>query len=88
VELVLLVAPNAGPVALFAAAAVLVAAFAIPNPLGQNALRPANLWIYGHTHHAVDVRLGRTRLLCNPYGYQRRPDEQKNGFSWETTVDV
>jgi predicted phosphodiesterase len=47
-----------------------------------------DLWIYGHTHHAVDVEVGRTRLLCNPYGYAGRADEQDNGFLWELTADV
>lgn len=47
-----------------------------------------DLWIYGHTHQAVDVQLGRTRLLCNPYGYKFRRDEMGNGFFWELTADV
>jgi predicted phosphohydrolase len=32
------------------------------------------LWVFGHTHHAVDVMLGKTRLVANPYGY---PQERK-----------
>lgn len=28
-----------------------------------------DLWISGHTHHPVDVRLGPTRLVSNPHGY-------------------
>ena len=27
------------------------------------------LWIHGHMHDAVDVRLGMTRILANPHGY-------------------
>ena len=30
-----------------------------------------SLWIHGHTHHSVDVRVGETRILCNPGGYDR-----------------
>ncbi|OXR38663.1 serine/threonine protein phosphatase [Pseudomonas jessenii] len=36
----------------------------------------ADLWIFGHTHRAVDVTLGRCRLISNPRGY---PGEQ-TGF--------
>ncbi|MDE0371610.1 MAG: hypothetical protein OXI73_03580, partial [Rhodospirillales bacterium] len=27
------------------------------------------LWIHGHVHNAVDVTVGRTRILANPHGY-------------------
>jgi Icc-related predicted phosphoesterase len=27
------------------------------------------LWIHGHTHESIDVRVGKTRILCNPHGY-------------------
>lgn len=26
-------------------------------------------WMFGHTHESVDMTIGDTRLLCNPYGY-------------------
>ena len=26
-------------------------------------------WLFGHTHDAVDLTLGNTRLVCNPHGY-------------------
>jgi predicted phosphodiesterase len=35
-----------------------------------------DVWIFGHTHHAIDVELGDCRLVSNPLGY---PDEQ-TGF--------
>jgi len=28
------------------------------------------LWIFGHTHDSVDMMIGETRLICNPYGYE------------------
>lgn len=40
--------------------------------------RPA-LWIHGHTHESVDTRVGETRIVCNPYGYQDL--EPNRGFS-------
>lgn len=27
-------------------------------------------WMFGHTHDSVDVMIGPTRMLCNPYGYE------------------
>jgi len=27
------------------------------------------LWIHGHVHNAVDVTVGRTRIIANPHGY-------------------
>ena len=32
--------------------------------------RPA-LWVHGHVHQAVDFRIGRTRALANPRGYDK-----------------
>jgi len=26
-------------------------------------------WLFGHTHDAIDLTLGNTRLVCNPHGY-------------------
>lgn len=34
------------------------------------ARRPA-IWIHGHTHTSVDVMVGTTRIVCNPFGYAR-----------------
>ncbi|WP_248885926.1 metallophosphoesterase [Acidithiobacillus acidisediminis] len=31
-----------------------------------------DVWIHGHLHDPVDYRIGKTRVLCNPWGY---PDE-------------
>jgi Icc-related predicted phosphoesterase len=28
------------------------------------------LWIHGHVHTKFDYRIGETRILCNPYGYE------------------
>lgn len=32
--------------------------------------RQPRLWIHGHTHESMDYRIGETRVLCNPYGYE------------------
>jgi hypothetical protein len=39
--------------------------------------RQPRLWIHGHTHESMDYAVGRTRVLCNPYGYEEvEPNEQ------------
>jgi hypothetical protein len=42
-----------------------------PAPIegGRNSLRPADLWIYGHTHESEDVTIGYTRVVSNAKGY-------------------
>lgn len=27
------------------------------------------LWVHGHTHESVDLTVGATRIVCNPFGY-------------------
>lgn len=34
-----------------------------------------DLWVHGHSHAAVDYRIGTTRVVCNPRGY---PGEETN----------
>jgi Icc-related predicted phosphoesterase len=31
--------------------------------------RRPRLWFHGHTHTSCDYAIGRTRVVCNPYGY-------------------
>lgn len=31
-------------------------------------------WLFGHTHDCVDITLGTTRLIANPYGYHCNPN--------------
>ncbi len=35
----------------------------------RNSLRPADLWVYGHTHESEDVTIGCTRVVSNAKGY-------------------
>ncbi|MER8911424.1 metallophosphoesterase family protein [Mesorhizobium sp. M0854] len=46
------------------------------------------LWICGHTHYPSDVRVGRTRIVCNPMGYLRVASERDNGFQWDLVIDT
>jgi Icc-related predicted phosphoesterase len=31
-------------------------------------------WLFGHTHSNVDITLGTTRVIANPYGYGKNPN--------------
>jgi predicted phosphodiesterase len=42
----------------------------------------ADVWIFGHTHHAVDTVVSGCRVVSNPKGY---PGE-RSGFSSEFTA--
>lgn len=44
----------------------------------------ANAWIFGHTHHAVDIDLGGCRLISNPRGYPR----ESTGFAPDFMIDT
>ncbi|MER9371162.1 metallophosphoesterase [Mesorhizobium sp. M0491] len=45
--------------------------------------RPA-LWVHGHTHDTCDYRVGSTRILCNPRGY----DDENIAFDPALVVGV
>lgn len=49
--------------------------------------RGAKVWIFGHTHDHIDVKLGSTICVCNPRGY---PHERQSGneFNPSTFIDV
>jgi hypothetical protein len=36
---------------------------------GHGALRPADVWAYGHTHESEDTLIGQTRVVSNSKGY-------------------
>ncbi|GLR89741.1 metallophosphoesterase [Bradyrhizobium iriomotense] len=44
---------------------------------GRGALRPPNLWIYGHTHESFDLLVGETRVVSNAKGYGPWPGQQR-----------
>ena len=43
------------------------------------------LWIHGHTHHNVDYRIGRTRIVANQHGY---PDQLCAGFKRDLVLEI
>ena len=47
-------------------------------------LEKADLWVFGHTHRAIDITLGRCRVVSNPRGY---PGE-RTGFDHGFVIDL
>jgi predicted phosphodiesterase len=45
----------------------------------------ARLWIHGHTHSPVDVRVGKVRIVANPKGY---PREQHTRFNPHLILEI
>jgi Icc-related predicted phosphoesterase len=46
------------------------------------------LWVHGHIHHASDYRVGATRIICNPRGYQAEDWEERTGWQEDLVIDV
>ncbi|WP_095194332.1 metallophosphoesterase family protein [Pseudomonas sp. Irchel 3A7] len=50
-----------------------------------HALLPmVDVWIFGHTHRAVDMEIGGCRLISNPRGYP----EENTGFIADFTIEI
>lgn len=47
-------------------------------------MEKADLWVFGHTHRAIDVKLGRCRVVSNPRGYPR----EDTGFDPSLVVSL
>jgi Icc-related predicted phosphoesterase len=48
--------------------------------------RQPKFWIHGHTHNSCDHMMGNTRVICNPYGYFDR--EENEEFQYDLTIEV
>jgi len=44
-----------------------------------------DLWVHGHTHDSFDYNIGKTRVVCNPAGYQHEPNPD---FQWDLVVEI
>jgi Icc-related predicted phosphoesterase len=44
------------------------------------------LWTHGHTHHPFDYMIGKTRIVCNPRGYETEGYSEQSG--WDPTFHV
>lgn len=48
-----------------------------------------NLWVHGHTHTGLDYKIGDTRIVCNPRGYQNKHSlPEETGFIEDLVVEV
>jgi Icc-related predicted phosphoesterase len=49
----------------------------------------AALWVHGHTHSSCDYTVGKTRVVCNPFGYIRSSSGGPNPeFNGALTIDL
>ena len=48
--------------------------------------RRPRLWVHGHTHSSVDLRVGETRIVCNPFGYVGH--ETNHAFREDLVIDL
>ncbi|MCP3476298.1 metallophosphoesterase [Bradyrhizobium sp. CCGUVB1N3] len=59
---------------------------------GRGALRPADLWIYGHTHESFDAVIGETRVVSNAKGYgpwgDREPTWDNPNFNEQLIIEI
>ncbi len=46
----------------------------------------ADLWLHGHLHHALDLRVGRSRIMANPLGYAHK--NEQDGFQPAGLIQV
>lgn len=44
------------------------------------------LWIHGHTHTSFDYITGKTRVVCNPFGYQSYQENTK--FKFDKIIEI
>ena len=46
------------------------------------------LWTHGHTHHCFDYRIGETRIVCNPRGYENDGYSEDTGWNPDIVLEV
>lgn len=46
----------------------------------------ADLWLHGHLHHALDLQVGRCRIVANPLGYAHK--NEQDGFQPADLIQV
>jgi hypothetical protein len=58
---------------------------------GRGTLTPADLWVFGHTHQSVDVKIGFTRIVSNAKCYGPwRPSEtwENQNFDINCVIEI
>jgi Icc-related predicted phosphoesterase len=66
-----------------------VSAAAFASDLEELILRHRpQLWVHGHIHWASDYRIGATRVVCNPRGYQSPDWSERTGWTDDLVIEV
>jgi len=46
------------------------------------------LWTHGHTHHPFDYKIGDTRVVCNPRGYETEAYSERTGWNPNLIIEI
>lgn len=46
------------------------------------------LWTHGHTHHPFDYKIGETRVVCNPRGYESRNYGEQTNWDPNLVIEI
>jgi predicted phosphodiesterase len=46
------------------------------------------LWTHGHTHHPFDYKIGETRVVCNPRGYENDGYSEDTGWNPNILLEI
>jgi len=46
------------------------------------------LWTHGHTHHPFDYKIGETRIVCNPRGYESDGYSEDSGWNPNILLEI
>jgi Icc-related predicted phosphoesterase len=46
------------------------------------------LWTHGHTHHPFDYKIGETRIVCNPRGYENGGYSEDTGWNPDILLEI
>jgi Icc-related predicted phosphoesterase len=46
------------------------------------------LWTHGHTHHPFDYKIGETRVVCNPRGYESDGYSENSGWNPNILLEI
>lgn len=54
----------------------------------EHLLGYSKFWIHGHTHDSFDYFVNRTRVICNPRGYELRGKKENLKFNPNLIIDI
>ena len=46
------------------------------------------LWTHGHTHDVLDYKIGETRIICNPRGYEGDSYTENTGWNPNLLLEI